>query len=245
MGHRPNMSGFPMPRQVWHQSRMCSPTKRCYCWRMTPRQGSQPPEQVQLKLGDSVAVFVQGSAGLCAILAAHLLGATDVIAVDDDPDRLDLAKQYGATETLLARDDPAGRIRTITENRGVDGACVDFTNDDANVQETFESAMRALRPGGTLSSVGVHGGQLKVSPDVYGAACAAVPGAGRNDQAIVPTLRPGGKERMARLMRLARRRRVDLSPLITHLFTLEEIVEAYNLVGSHRSGVLKVGIRVA
>ena len=185
-------------------------------------------EQADLKLGDSVAVFAQGPVGLCAILGARLLGAAEVIAIDEDPGRLAVATQYGATVALLAGEDPAGKIQTITFNRGVDVVCVDLSNDALDVKETFESALRALRPGGTLSSVGDYRGHLKVTRDVCGA-----------------TLCPGGKERMARLMRLVRCHRVDLSPLITHLFTLDEIVEAYELVESRQIGVLKVGIRVS
>jgi alcohol dehydrogenase len=70
-------------------------------------------------------------------------------------------------------------------------------------------------------------------------------GAGQRDQTIVTTLCPSGEERMERLIRLMRAHRVDLSPLITHFFTLDEIVEAYDLFESHRKGVLKVGIRVS
>ena len=205
-----------------------------------------------IKLGDAVAVFVHSPVGLCATLGARLRGAAEIIAVDWDPGRLALARQYGATATIEAGEDPAERIQTITDSRGVDVACVDMSNGVTNHassarggNESFECALRALRPGGTLLSVGVSCGHLRVPPDLTGAATEATRGAGRKEQTIVTTLCPGGRERMARLMRLVRAHRVDLSPLVTHLFTLDEIVEAYELFESHRNGVLKVGIRVS
>jgi threonine dehydrogenase-like Zn-dependent dehydrogenase len=104
-------------------------------------------------------------------------------------------------------------------------------------QETFEEALRALRPGGTLSSVGVYSGHLQIPLDAMGAGLA--------DQNIVTTLCPGGKERMSRLMRLVRAHRIDLTPLFTHTFPLEEIEQAYKLFASREDGVLKVVIRVS
>ncbi|MGV3618499.1 MAG: NAD(P)-dependent alcohol dehydrogenase, partial [Fimbriimonas sp.] len=57
------------------------------------------------------------------------------------------------------------------------------------------------------------------------------------------TLCPGGKERMRRLMEMVRTKRVDLTPMLTHTFTLDQIQEAYALFGDRREGVMKVAIR--
>jgi threonine dehydrogenase-like Zn-dependent dehydrogenase len=67
--------------------------------------------------------------------------------------------------------------------------------------------------------------------------------AGLGDHRIVTTLCPGGKERMRRLMTLVRSGRVDLTPLLTHSFALDDIGEAYALFSERRDGVLKVAIR--
>src|ERR1019366_2224320 len=101
-------------------------------------------------------------------------------------------------------------------------------------QETFENALRAIRPGGTLSSLGVYSGKL-VAPyeAIY---------AGLGDQKIVTTLCPGGKERMRRLMAMIEHRRVDLTSLITHRFALDDIEEAFDLFSHQRDGVLKVAL---
>gem|GEM_PF-3101699 len=63
------------------------------------------------------------------------------------------------------------------------------------------------------------------------------------DYKIVTTLCPGGKERMRRLMSMVQTKRFDPTPLLTHSFRLDQIVEAYDLFGTRRDGVLKVAIR--
>ena len=102
-------------------------------------------------------------------------------------------------------------------------------------QDTFETALRSTRPGGTLSSLGVYSGKL-VAPyeAIY---------AGLADQKIVTTLCPGGRERMRRLMAMIGNGRVDLSPLVTHRFRLDEIDKAFDLFSHQRDGVLKVALR--
>ena len=62
------------------------------------------------------------------------------------------------------------------------------------------------------------------------------------DYKIVTTLCPGGKERMRRLMDIVKNKRVDLSPLITHRFPLEEISEAYRIFGERLDGVMKIAV---
>jgi threonine dehydrogenase-like Zn-dependent dehydrogenase len=91
-----------------------------------------------------------------------------------------------------------------------------------------------VRAGGTVSSLGVYSGKL-VAPyeTLY---------AGLGDQKIVTTLCPGGKERMRRLMAMIANRRVDLSPLITHRFGLDDIYDAFELFSHQRDGVLKVAL---
>ena len=91
-----------------------------------------------------------------------------------------------------------------------------------------------LRPGGTLSSLGVYSGDLTIPLDAFLA--------GLGDHTIVTTLCPGGKERMRRLMAAIASGRVDTRPLVTHRFKLDQIEEAYDLFAHQRDGVLKVAI---
>jgi threonine dehydrogenase-like Zn-dependent dehydrogenase len=194
--------------------------------------GFAAAERGNIRLGDTVAVFAQGPIGLCATIGARLLGASEIIVVDPDRNRLKISKQFGATVALESGPDVTERVRELTRGRGVDTAI-----EALGLQETFENALRVLRPGGTLSSVGVYSGHLKVPLEAFGAGLA--------DRNIVTTLCPGGKERMRRLMRLVEANRIDLTPLITHMFSLEDIGQAYELFGSRHNGVLKIAIRVS
>jgi threonine dehydrogenase-like Zn-dependent dehydrogenase len=101
-------------------------------------------------------------------------------------------------------------------------------------QETFEAALRVLRPGGTLSSLGVYSSDLRIPLDAFLA--------GLGDHKIITTLCPGGKERMRRLMGTIASGRLDTRPLVTHRFKLEQIEEAYDVFANQRDGVLKVAI---
>lgn len=194
--------------------------------------GFSAAESGRVRLGDSVAVFAQGPIGLCATLGAKLMGAGRIFAVDTDRNRLRMSERFGATTTLLADQDPIRVIREATRGRGVDVAV-----EALGTQTTFENALRVLRPGGTLSSVGVYSGHLQIPVEAFGA--------GLSDHTIVTTLCPGGKERMHRLMRLVEAQRIDLTPLLTHTFTLDQIAEAYELFASRKDNVLKVAVRVA
>ena len=194
--------------------------------------GFAAAESGGIRLGDTVAVFAQGPIGLCATLGARLIGASTIIAVDADPFRLEIARRFGASVGLSSEDDPVARITEATNGRGVDVAV-----EALGIQQTFENALRVLRPGGTLSSVGVYSGHLRIPLEAFAA--------GLGDHTIVTTLCPGGKERMIRLMRLVAARRIDLTPLLTHVFALDEIEQAYELFGSRGENVLKVAIRVS
>jgi threonine dehydrogenase-like Zn-dependent dehydrogenase len=192
--------------------------------------GLSGAESGNIKVGDAVAIFAEGPIGLCATLGARLKGASLIVGVDQSARRLEVAQRFGANVVLnIADGDPVAAIKQLTGGRGVDVAI-----EALGRQETFENALRAIRPGGTLSSLGVYSGKL-VAP--YEALYA-----GLGDQKIVTTLCPGGKERMRRLMAMIEHKRVDLTPLITHHFALDDIQEAFDLFSRQRDGVLKVAL---
>lgn len=192
--------------------------------------GFSGAESGQIKIGDAVVVFAQGPIGLCATAGAKLMGAALIIGVDGDDERLRVSRKMGADVVLDYR-----ACDVISEVKKLTGDGADVTIEALGTQQTFESALRCLRPGGTLSSLGVYSGKLQMPYDAFSA--------GLGDHRIVTTLCPGGKERMRRLMEIVRRGRVDLTPLLTHTFALDEIVEAYQLFGERRDGVLKVAIK--
>jgi threonine dehydrogenase-like Zn-dependent dehydrogenase len=192
--------------------------------------GLSGAESGQIKVGDSVAVFAQGPIGLCATLGARLKGASLIIGIDSVSRRLEVARRFGANVTLNTQDgDPVPEIKRLTGGRGVDVAI-----EALGRQETFENALRAIRPGGTLSSLGVYSGKLTAPYEAFYA--------GLGDQKIVTTLCPGGKERMRRLMTMIANRRVDLTSLVTHHFALDDIQKAFDLFSHQRDGVLKVAL---
>jgi len=191
--------------------------------------GFSGAESGQIKIGDAVVVFAQGPIGLCATAGAKLMGAALIIGVDGDANRLAMSKKMGADVTLDYRDcDPVTEVKKLT------GGGADVAIEALGTQQTFESALRSLRPGGTLSSLGVYSGKLQIAYDAFAA--------GIGDHRIVTTLCPGGKERMRRLMEVVRTGRVDLTPLLTHRFSLDNITEGYRLFGERSDGVLKVAI---
>jgi threonine dehydrogenase-like Zn-dependent dehydrogenase len=120
------------------------------------------------------------------------------------------------------------------EIRRLTGGGVDVAIEALGEQSTFENALRSIRPGGTLSSLGVYSGHLTMPLDAIAAGLA--------DQTVVTTLCPGGKERMRRLMNVVRSKRFPFRELVTHRFKLEQIGQAYDLFSHQRDGVMKIAI---
>lgn len=192
--------------------------------------GISGAESGGVRIGDVVAVFAQGPIGLCATVGAKLRGATSIFAVDAVAERLELSRALGADRTIdFTATDPVAAIMEATNGRGVDVAI-----EALGKQETFEWALRVLKPGGVLSSLGVYSGKLELPVDAFAA--------GLGDHTIRTTLCPGGKERMRRLMDVVRSGRADLRSFVTHRFSLDQIEDAYELFANQRDRVIKVAI---
>jgi alcohol dehydrogenase len=192
--------------------------------------GFSGAESGNVRLGDSVVVFAQGPIGLCATAGAKLMGASLIIGVDGDENRLAMSRRMGADVVLDYR-----ALDVVAEVKRLTGGGADVAIEALGTQQTFESALRSLRPGGTLSSLGVYSGKLQMPYESFAA--------GLGDHRIVTTLCPGGKERMRRLMNLVQSRRFDPTPLVTHRFSLDQIVEGYHAFGERLEGVMKVAIK--
>jgi threonine dehydrogenase-like Zn-dependent dehydrogenase len=191
--------------------------------------GFSGPESGGVRIGDAVVVFALGPIGLCAVAGTKLMGASLIIGVDSDPVRLEMARKMGADVALdFTQVDVVAQIKRLT------GGGADVTVEALGTQGTFENALRCLRPGGTLSSLGVYSGKLEMPYDAFAA--------GLGGHRIVTTLCPGGKERMRRLIATVESGRFDPLPLITHTFALDDIVDAYDLFSNRREGVVKVAI---
>ena len=192
--------------------------------------GFSGAESGKVRIGDTVVVFALGPIGLCAVAGARLMGATTIIGVDTVPARMAIAKKLGADHVIdFKAVDPVEEIMRLTDGRGVDVAI-----EALGTQGTFEAGLKALRPGGTLSSLGVYSTDLRIPLGAFAA--------GLGDHRIVTTLCPGGKERMRRLMEVVGSGRADLGALVTHRYKLDDIEQAYDLFANQRNGVLKVAV---
>src|SRR5476649_1152185 len=193
--------------------------------------GFSGAESGDVRIGDTVAVFAQGPIGLCATAGARLAGASTIIVVDGNEARLAVSKKMGADITLdFKKCDVVDEIMKLTGGRGVDSSI-----EALGTQGTFESALRILKPGGTLSSLGVYSSDLKIPLAAFAS--------GLGDHKINTALCPGGKERMRRLLNVVASGRVDLGELVTHHYKLDDIAAAYDLFANQRDGVLKVAIK--
>ena len=188
-------------------------------------------ENANIRIGDTVVVFAQGPIGLCATAGARLKGATTIIAVDGNDHRLEISRKLGADVALnFSKVDVVEEVLRLTGGKGADSAI-----EALGLQSTFEQALRCIRPGGTLSSLGVYSQDLRMPVGPFGA--------GLGDHRINTALCPGGKERMRRLMNVIESERLDLGVLVTHQRKLDDIVEAYDLFANQRDGVLKIAIK--
>ena len=187
-------------------------------------------ERAEMKTGDSVAIFAQGPVGLCATAGARARGAGLIITVESVPERIEASKKFGANAVINPKEkDPAPEIISLTNGQGVDVAV-----EAVGLQVTFEQASRAVRRGGTVSSVGLYGilPQLSMptnAPSFY-------------HRKIVTTLGPSGYNRLNHMLNIIRYGKVDLSALFTHRMKLSQTPEAYDLFRSKRDGVIKIAI---
>ena len=163
--------------------------------------------------GDSVAVLGLGPVGLCAVQAARAAGAAAVFAVDSVPERLDVARSFGATALHLEESDVKEEIRKATEGRGADVE-VDAVGDP----RALELAIYLARPGGTVAAVGVYAERAEVHLGLTW-----IKGL---------TLRTGLANVIAhvdRVLAMITHGVLDPSPLVTHHMSLDQAPEAYEI----------------
>jgi isopropanol dehydrogenase (NADP+) len=191
-------------------------------------------EHADIPIGGTVAIFAQGPVGLMATVGARLLGAGQVIAVENVQGRKELARHFGADEVVdFKQVDAVEAIRELT------GGGVDSAIEALGRQESFEACVRVTRPGGTISNIGYHGdGDYVRIPRIDW-------GVGMGDKTIRTALCPGGKERMSRLLRLLETGRVDPTPMTTHTFDFEQLDRAFEMMKSKADGIIKPLIRFA
>jgi 2-desacetyl-2-hydroxyethyl bacteriochlorophyllide A dehydrogenase len=166
-----------------------------------------------LRSGDTAAVLGLGPVGLCAVQAARAAGATQVFAIDTVPDRLDMARRFGATPIHLTDEDPKRAIRAATDGIGVD-VVVDAVGDPA----PLALAISLVRDAGTVSGIGAYAGRGEVPLGL-----AWLKGV---------TLRLGLANVIAhvdRVLAMVSAGLLDPTPLVTHHMSLDAAAEAYAL----------------
>lgn len=179
--------------------------------------------------GDSVVVLGCGGVGLNILQGAALCGAGMIIAVDTNPAKMELAKQFGATHTLLSDDKIYRSIKDMTGGRGVDHAF-----EAVGIPTLQEIGLKAIRPGGTLTLAGL-------SPMGSGT---NLPGAVITRQEKIIKGSYYGTINADRdfplLLDLYMAGRLKLDELVSQQYRLDQINEAYDamLTGSVARGVV-------
>ena len=191
--------------------------------------GFMGAENGNIPIGGTVAVLAQGPVGLMATAGARLRGAGLIIGVESVPSRQQLARTYGADEIVdFSREDVVERILELTDGEGVDTAI-----EAHGADQTFQTAVKIAKPGGTVSNTGYFGeGDFVRIPR-------AEWGVGMADKTIATGLCPGGRLRMQRLLRVLEARRVDPTLMTTHTFGFDLIERAFELSDQKLDDVVK------
>ena len=190
-----------------HLPENINPVDACMLSDMVPT-GFHGVELADVQFGDEVLVIGIGPVGLMSVAGANLRGASRIIAVGTRPKCVEAAKGYGATEFISYKNGPiAEQVLEMTDGKGVDRVIV-----AGGGCQTFEDAVKALKPGGKIGNVNyLGGGDFVTIPRVEW-------GVGMGHKDIRGGLMPGGRLRMEKLGALVSSGRLDVAPLSTHVF---------------------------
>lgn len=192
--------------------------------------GFHAVELADVQFGDTVLVIGIGAVGLMSVAGAALRGASRIIAVGTRPVCVNAAKGYGATDFISYRDGKIeDQVMALTGGKGVDRVCI--AGGDVN---TFEAAIKSLKPGGRIGNVNYLGSGDYVN----------IPrtewGCGMGHKQILSGLMPGGRLRMEKLSSLVASGRLDVKPEITHVFHgWEHCAEALELMRDKPKDLIK------
>lgn len=197
--------------------------------------GFHGAELAEIDFGDSVCVIGIGPVGLMSVAGAVLSGAGDVYAVGTREKCIEAAKFYGATDIINYKNgEIAEQILNKTDGMGVDRVIIAGGNVD-----TFEQAVKMLRPGGVIGNVNYlgEGDYIKIPRVEWGA--------GMGHKKINGGLTPGGRLKMEKMLSLLRTGRLDTSRLVTHVFDgFEKMEEALLLMKNKPADLIKPVVRI-
>jgi alcohol dehydrogenase len=179
--------------------------------------------------GGTVAIVGAGPIGLAALLTAQFYAPAEIMMIDLDDNRLAIARQFGATQTVNSGDGrAAAAVMTLTGGRGADTAI-----EAVGIAATFELCEEIVAPGGTIANIGVHGTQAALHLERLW------------DRNITITTRLVDTVSTPVLLNIVRSRKIDPKVLITHRFTFDKILDAYETFGhAAKTGALKVIIEI-
>ena len=187
-------------------------------------------ELADIQFGDNVAVIGIGPVGLMAVAAAAIRGAAKIYAVGSRQNCINLALEYGATDIINYREgDIVDQIMDKTHGKGVDKIVIAGGNND-----TFDQAIKILKPGGKIGNVNYLGeGDYVKIPRIQW-------GCGMGHKQITGGLMPGGRLRSEKLANLVLANRIHPEKLITHTFKgLESVEEALMLMKDKPRDLIK------
>jgi len=182
----------------------------------------------QVKPGDIVAIIGAGPVGLAALLAAQLYSPAEIIIIDIDDNRLEVARAFGATKIVNSSDGQSvDRVMALTRAAGVDVAI-----EAVGLSATFDICQAIIAPGGHIANVGVHGKPVELHLERLWAAN------------ITLATRLVSAATTPMLLRMIQSGRLDPRKLVSHRFELPEIMKAYNTFGkAAKEHALKVMIK--
>jgi len=182
----------------------------------------------QVKPGDTVAIIGAGPVGLAVLLTAQFYSPAEIIVVDVDDNRLNVAREFGATRTVNSKDGKTVQaVRALTDGRGVDVAI-----EAVGIPATFEMCQDIVATGGFIANVGVHGKGVELKLEKLWAFN------------ITITTRLVDTVSIPMLLRSVVSGRLQPRKLITHEFTLEEFIKAYDVFeNAANEKALKVIVR--
>ena len=175
--------------------------------------------------GTTVAIVGSGPIGLAALLTAQLYSPAEIIMIDLDDNRLEVARSFGATHTINSSDGKAAdAVMAMTAGRGVDTAI-----EAVGIPATFELCQEIIAPGGTIANIGVHGKKVDLHLECLW------------DRNISITTRLVDTATIPMLFKTVGSRKIDPKRLITHRFTLDHILDAYaTFASAAKTKALKV-----
>ena len=175
--------------------------------------------------GNIVAIVGAGPVGLAALLTAQFYSPAEVIMIDLDDTRLEVAKRFGATATINSADGRASeRVMEMTNQQGVDTAI-----EAVGIPVTFELCEQIMAPGGVIANIGVHGKKVDLHLEKLW------------DRNISITTRLVDTATIPMLFKTVGANKLDPKRLITHHFKLDQILDAYETFdNAAKSKALKV-----